>query len=283
MTRAKKADPSSIQFGRAVIGAVGDLHVGSMSGLCPPTGIKRDGGGVYLPNKSQEWMWGRWLSLWDTFYRTDPEQPHIVVVNAEFIDGNHHGTTEIATPDPGEMIEAALEVMKPAMRKNATLLVTRGTEAHSGKAGGIDNAIAKALGAVANDETGSHAEQHLYFETCGVLFDVAHHVGGSRVPHTRGNGIRADVIQAMVDAVESKERAPDVIIRSHVHTLQDTGCNYPLYGVVLPAWQLKTAFAHRVTRSKVQYVGGLICELSEGTYQTRILKWMAPTPKLYRI
>lgn len=268
---------------RAVLGAVGDLHVGSIWGLCPPTGILRDGGGRYLPNPIQVWMWERWLDFWIEFYATDPGAPHVVLVNAEFIDGNHHGTTEIATPEPAEQAAAALEVMRPVLRNAAALIVTRGTEAHSGKAGAADRGIAAALKAqgvnviVQPDPGASEAEHELVFDLCGVRFDVAHHVGGTRVPHTRGNNIRSEVNQAIHDYAEIKQRLPDILIRGHVHNLADTGENFPIYGVVLPAWQTKTAFAHRVTRQKVTRVGGLICECTgDGNYHKRVRTWKVP-------
>ena len=77
---------------------------------------------------------------------------------------------------------------------------------------------------------------------------------------TRGNNIRAEMQDAILANV-----APDVMIRSHVHTYADTGRMFwPKQAVVTPAWQLKTAFTHRVTRLPAREVGGVVFEIEDG-------------------
>ena len=77
---------------------------------------------------------------------------------------------------------------------------------------------------------------------------------------TRGNNIRAEMQDAILAGC-----APDIMIRSHVHTYADTGRMFwPKQGVVTPAWQLKTAFTHRVTRLPSREVGGVVFEIENG-------------------
>ena len=77
---------------------------------------------------------------------------------------------------------------------------------------------------------------------------------------TRGNNIRAEMQDALLAGVQF-----DIMVRSHVHNYADTGRMFwPKQGCVTPAWQLKSAFAHRVTRLPAREVGGVVFEIEDG-------------------
>ena len=245
---------------RVVVAIVSDLHVGSTVGLCPPNGIELEDGGRYMPNTVQGWTWDRWCEFWQDARDFAAGAEVIGIVNGEFVDGNHHGTTQIATPSPAMMAAAAIDVMQPACKLASQWYVTKGTAAHVSPGGASDAAIAARLGAVCDPETNQHAAYHWRVQVGPVLFDLAHHIGGNIRPWTRGTNIRAEVIEALIHT----HHRPMVIVRSHVHTYVDTGSTFgDVLGVVTPAWQLKTEYAHRVTRNPQRTVGGLLFEVTE--------------------
>lgn len=240
--------------------AFSDLHVGSTVALCPPGGILLEDGGRYMPNRAQEWLWSRWKDFWALIRAERRKRPVVGIMNGEFVDGRHHDSTQLASASPEIMASAALEVMEPAMPALSVLYVTRGTEAHSGHGAASDYAIGRELGAVRDPATGMSAAYQWRIDVGGVTFDAAHHVGGGARVSTRGNGVRAE----LVDMLAAGD-APDVLIRSHVHNYADTGRNFwPRQGFVTPAWQLKTAYGHRVTRLRQQTVGGVLVEVENG-------------------
>lgn len=243
-----------------LIVAFSDLHVGSTVALCHPDGIALEDGGRYTPNIAQQWLWQRWLEFWQIVRVERKRRPVIGVMNGEFVDGKHHDSTQLASASPEIMASAALDVMAVAMPALSALYVTRGTEAHSGHGAASDYAIARELGAVKDPTTGMSAAYQWRIDIAGAVIDAAHHVsGGSRVS-SRGNGIRAE----MIDMLATGD-APDVLIRSHVHSYSDTGRNFwPRQAFVTPAWQLKTAYGHRVTRLRSQAVGGVLVEIEDG-------------------
>lgn len=246
---------------RILLAAVSDLHVGSTVAICPPSGIALEDGGRYTPNVAQVWIWDQWMRYRAVLagYKRSGWKV-VLIVNGEFIDGLHHESSQLAANSPEIMASAAVEVMMPMVNTCDVLYVTRGTEAHSGKGAASDYAIARELGAVRDPDSGQCAAYQWRIDVGGVIVDAAHHVtGGSRMT-TRGNNIRAEMQDALLANV-----APDIMIRSHVHTYADTGRMFwPRQGVVTPAWQLKTAFTHRVTRLPAREVGGVVFEIENG-------------------
>lgn len=264
----------------AVLAAVGDEHVGSTIGLCPPDGIELEDGGRYMPNVFQLWMWERWLEYWDAVDQTANGLPIIAVSNGEFIDGNHHRTTQIATPNPQMMIDAAVKVWRPIAGKAYQTYATKGTEAHIGAGGASDSAVAGAIEAQKDPDTRKPIFDHLKLVVAGVSFSIAHHVSSTARMWTHGNNIRTEVLEMMDDARDSGQAPPDYVIRGHVHKFSDTGLNYRTRGLVLPAWQGLTGYVSRLTRRENRTVGGVIIKCQNGKSQmelfTRTLPGRAP-------
>ena len=254
---------------QAVLANVSDLHVGSTVALCPPEGIGLEDGGRYIPSKAQEWVYERWVSFWEDFWRTSPKWPHVVVMNGEAIDGDHHQTTQIVGSNILMMEEAATKLLRPIRERCDYFFVTKGTPAHASPGGRSDERVARELEAEKDPDTRQSAFYHLSLMLAGVAFDIAHHVGNDGRPWTRGTAIRSEVAIHMNECAENRLRPADVLIRGHVHKVTDTGVNFPTYGIVSPAWQLKTEFVHRISRNRVASVGGLIFVLENGQWSPR--------------
>ena len=120
-----------------VIAAVGDTHCGSTVGLCPPI-YELNGQGHREANTIQKWLWRSWIDYW---HRIDAlvEQHNAdlwVVLNGDIVEGVHHGTTQVVSLRVDDMMNIALSVLEPRVRKAKHLFVTKGTEAHVGAGAG---------------------------------------------------------------------------------------------------------------------------------------------------
>jgi hypothetical protein len=245
---------------RVFVAVVSDLHIGSTVALCPPEGIALEDGGRYMPSQVQKWVWEKWQAFWHTVKQRAGLSPLIVVVNGEFCDGNHHMTSQIATPSEQQMIDAAIDVMSKPATMAKELYVTIGTKVHSGAGGGFDHLIAKELGARRDPETGRSAFYRLPLIVKNTLFDFAHHISGGTRETSRGTNIRGECIDVRLET--HGRRCPDVVVRSHVHTFADTGNNLRgMYGVVTPAWQMMSEHTQRIKRKMQREVGGLLFEV----------------------
>lgn len=262
-----------------VVVPIGDLHVGSSVALCPLHGVQLEDGGRYMPNDAQRWLWERWSALLARVRELRRRRYHIIVISlGEFIDGRHHESTQLLSQSPEIQASAALDVMQPLATLSHELYVVRGTEAHSGKGAASDFAIGRELGARADPSTGMHAFYRLLLDVDGVNFDVAHHVGGGGDDmRTYGGAIRREMAAMLMERPDTH-----VVLRGHVHRLADTGEAYGLdrWGAVIPAWQLKTAFAHRITRREDFTVGTWLIEVAKrGEWSRERMMWSVPTPQ----
>lgn len=244
--------------------------------------MELEDGGRYLPNAFQKWMWAQWVEFWQAARDFNPKKyPVILIANGEFIDGNHHGTTQIATPSPEVMAKAALQVWKPALAlKPFKTYVTKGTAAHVGAGGASDDLIATMLGAEKDPTTGQSAFYQLRLNIAGVGFDIAHHVSGTARMWTHANNIRTEVLEVMDECLSNGQPLPDYVLRGHVHKFADTGLNYPTRGLITPAWQGTTEFVNRLTRRANRTVGGFLflCENGESELKLWRSTLKAPAP-----
>ena len=258
-----------------VVVPIGDLHVGSSVALCPAHGVQLEDGGRYTPNDAQLWLWARWLDLVARVRELRRRRYHVVLVSlGEFVDGRHHESTQLLSQAPEIQASAAIDVMQPMMALAHELYVLRGTEAHSGKGAATDYAIGRELGARRDPATGMHAFYRLLLTVAGVHFDVAHHVGGGGDdPRLYGGAIRRETGAMLMERPDTH-----VVLRGHVHRVADTGDAYPTcWGAVVPAWQLKTAFTHRVTRRDAFQVGTWLIEIHRaGAWEKKKLMWSVP-------
>jgi hypothetical protein len=253
--------------GRDVWAIVSDLHCGSTLGLCPPSGVQLDDGGWYTPSYYQKALWGCWEEYWQKVKEAlRPGDRLFVVVNGDWVDGNHHGTAQIISPNlAATQHEVALATIQPAIALNPTrFIVIRGTEVHVGSSGGQEEALAKVLPAtIDNDKTGAHSWWHWQCESEGVLMDFAHHGAVGKLPHTRSNPAKTLAVKIMVAAAKHGTRMPDVVYRSHAHQAADTFSEFPCRVIQTRAWQLSTAFVERIAAGSLPEIGAII-QINEG-------------------
>lgn len=268
MTRARYARSP------IVVVPVGDLHIGSSVALCHPDGIVLEDGGRYMPNAAQVWLWRQYDAILARVRELRKRRVHVVTVfMGEFVDGRHHETTQLASQAPEIQAAAALDVVMPLATMSQELYVMRGTDAHSGHGAASDYAIGRELGAV-RDQTGQAAYYKLRLDVGGVLFDIAHHVsGGGDDVRLYGNAIKRETAAMLFE-----DPAINIVLRGHVHRYADTGEAFGLtrWGMVVPAWQLKTSFTHRITRREDATVGTHLIHIESGAWSRERLMWTVP-------
>ncbi len=130
---------------------VADTHCGSVTGIM--TRHQWQGKSFCDPNHVQKIVRGQFDEGISAAYDARKRGYRLIVcVVGDAIDGNHHKTVELVTPDIEEqksihvaVMEEALEKLKFNRKKGDLLYYIEGTEAHTGSSEG---AIAKDLHAV---------------------------------------------------------------------------------------------------------------------------------------
>jgi hypothetical protein len=251
-----------------------DQHAGSTVALCPPS-IDLDDGGRYEASAAQRWLWGLWLGYWEWIeqlrekYKAELYQEF----NGDMTDGNHHGTTQILSGNSTVQAHVVDAVMRPPLALGLDRMFwVRGTEAHVGPSAAYEERIATGLQkdgrpVVGDPETGKASWWHLRAEVEGVRLDFAHHGRGFGRPWTKGTGVGTLAAQIFFEHCEADEPFPHLAIRSHYHKHSDSGNQYRTRVIQTPAWQLQTAYTHKVVPDSVADIGGIAVLCRDGQYE----------------
>ena len=265
-----------------VIAWTSDQHCGSTVGLCPPK-VRLPEGGNYEESKPQAWMWERWIDFWGKVERIRRREKAILYCgyNGDLYEGDHHGTKQIVSRDSHVQSYIADTVFNvPRKLKPKYQFVVRGTECHVGSA---EEDRAAWMKAQKDPVTGNWSHWHLRQEINGVRFDVKHHGRIGTRPWTRSNPVSMLAFNIWAEHAERELPYPHVAIRSHFHTSADSGDAYKTRVIQLPAWQLKTAHAHKVVAENIADIGGVIIIVPpDGEYEIKRVLYPVELPPMWR-
>lgn len=243
---------------------ISDTHAGCQFGLCPPS-VKLDGGGSYTHSALQKKVWKMWRLFWNDWVPLVTKgEPYIIVHNGDCIDGVHHGSTTQVSHNIQDQRNIAVKILKPVVNNPMCkgYYHVRGTEAHVGKAGEYEEAVAKELGAVP-DSSGNYARWELWMNLNDSIVHFSHHIGTTGSSAYESTGVYKEMVEAFNESGRWGDKPPDVVVRSHRHRQFETRiATKKGYGIslVTPGWQLKTPFVHRLPggRASTPQIGGYL-------------------------
>ena len=234
---------------------VSDTHFGSAVSLS--NGHKLDDGGDYVPSELQKKLWALWGNFWDWTYEHLKGEPFVLVHNGDIIDGVHHKLTALTSHNLTTQNRIAVAALGPHVSRAAAYYQIRGTEAHGGKSGQEEEAVAAALGAIQDESTGSFSRWELWMKFGKELLHFAHHIGTTSSTAYESSAPMREIVAAFVEAGQWGMRPPSFVIRSHRHRyikVEPPNCCI----VVTPAWQAKTPFVYKVDRMRGPMFGGIL-------------------------
>lgn len=242
-----------------IIAAIFDPHFGSNTAPAPEKfevhTARPNETVTQTANKIQNDLREKWDDYWQYVFNlagiTPTHRKHrLVVINGgDVMDGDHHGTYQIIR-EPQDQFVIANTMMGEAHKQADVRVGIIGTPAHAGQEGNSEYNFYQA-------NNYQHIGQQLSVEIDGVLFDLAHHVSGSkRQSNSSAARVAADVALSYYQA---GKRAPNYVLRGHVHMLDDSG--YRVRGtrcIFAPSWQLRTTYGYRVANTGLSDIGGLV-------------------------
>jgi hypothetical protein len=168
--------------------------------------------------------------------------PFVLVLNGDLIDGNHHRTMQIISPDVGDHVEAAIHSLRPLVAKASDTFIIKGTECHTHNA---ETVVGKALKTRINSETKLPSWDRLTLDLNGVRCVFRHHIGTTTRRGLAGTQLSMQLVEEQVEAANAGEPIPRVLCCAHRHKVgyyqDDNGLS-----LVTGAWQDLTRFAHKV-------------------------------------
>jgi hypothetical protein len=263
-----------------VIAVTSDQHCGSTLGLCPKEGVRVDDDSEYHPSKAQQWTWDCWEDYWKRVAAARKGADLYCVLNGDAVEGWHHNTHQVISinPEPQAYItERVFGVAKDPTK----VFVIRGTETHVGPGGSSEEALGKKLKAERSEsKTWSH--WRLRMEVHGVRLDFQHHGRTGTRPWTRASAVGALAAEIFYEHSAAGYPHPHLAIRSHRHVHADSYDASPTRVIQTPAWQLKTAHAHKVAPESIADIGGIIITVTpDGQYDVEKKLYKPELPAMW--
>lgn len=218
-----------------------DLHCGSTVGLLPPS-FKTLEGQKVDQNPIQQWLWRCWTDAMQWIDEISDGDPYAVVLGGDLIEGSHHRTTQIISPDIGDHVEAAIHCLRSLTQKSKATFIVKGTDCHTGN---TETVVGKALKTRINPETDLPSWDRLTLDVNGVRCVFRHHIGTTTRRGLAGTQLSMQLAEEQVEAANNGEPIPRVLCCAHRHKV---GYYQDSNGICLVtgAFQDLTRFAHKV-------------------------------------
>ena len=206
----------------------------------------------HMPNSEQVRIWEHFQYCAGVIAEVRKGKSIVLVHNGDAIDGNHHGTLQIAPRLPNEQKDIHVELMmhfqkRVGFTRGDRLYYTIGTEVHTGD---IEHKIGEDLGAVETPD-GVRAFDELLLEINGKRIQWTHHGPRAGDGPNRGNAFRNWLRNRFYDEINEGQVPPHFIITGHTHDPfwqifigRYQGEYFSVRGLISPSWQAKTRYAH---------------------------------------
>jgi hypothetical protein len=259
---------------------IADTHVNSTTGLCPPEGIELDDGGRYQPSKAQRWLWQCYQDvLADAAQLATTCDRFMVWFLGDLVDKIGKGTQLVTYNDPA-IVKAGVAIIEAAQPiASCGVGIIRGTSAHVGDSGALEEAVAKAVGARPYPpDSGRASSWNAKLDLQGRIIWLAHHgkIGG--LPHTKLNALGNVCYAAIAEAIENSEPLPALVAMAHTHHKADTHDEYPVRVVQVPSFQLTTEHGNRIKPFRTLPIGGALVTVEDGRLDVTF-KLFRPSPE----
>lgn len=250
---------------------ISDLHNGSKYALMHPLNAAD-----YKPNKIQTWLFKVWNNnfLADVERILDEYKPDYVHLSElgdmGDLDHNNRSPEEVWTRNPDDIVDNYARLLAPLYSMVDSVHVVRGTKAHIGENGGIDEKIAKDCDKtiptknIKSDGEPVYAGWYAEFTLSDVHFEIAHH-GKNRSKWTDINMLVSLGNEILLKRTKNGQRVPDVVSRGHFHYGAHTPYDMRPYVVSVPSWQLPNTFVYRIDATvETPHVGGHVIIVRDG-------------------
>lgn len=236
-----------------------DLHVGASTGLLPPNFVNFEGNEI-KQNDYQKWLWDCWQDCWKWQKEVCGKDDWACAVNGDLIDGNHHLTREIFSPDVGDHVGGAIELLVDTLKPATAVFLTEGTNVHTQNSEhGIASVLAWNDVKVVKHNKQKSAWPTLDLVIAGTRVSIDHHVSSAMQTASESGAFSRVLSDMRSRRTRAQWSEPKFIVRSHRHQYGYFSDGYSSM-VILPPWQGLSRFVHRVATGAVPQCGMVIAD-----------------------
>lgn len=250
-----------------ILAITGDWHVNDTCALCPPQFI-RERGSTHTPDKFQRAIWRAWIDYWKVVAERKEalKAPVVAVYNGDLGDMNKHSKVQLISQYRPDIERAMVDVAQPALEVADCNIIIRGTEAHTGDCGELEEWFADDIGAEISPD--GHASWWVWrAEIEGVKIHITHHPPtASRLQNKRGQAVARMCERLYAEYDLAGQTKPHLAFWSHIHWSAQ-GHEMGIEGWTVPPWKGLGAFGHRIGVTLPGPVGGLICIIDDGKWK----------------
>jgi hypothetical protein len=212
-------------------------------------------------------LWKSYMSYWSEVKSLAGEYDAEIwtVFGGDGTDDNKHSKHGLLTKNISDMISISSATFQPALDLSTKLFYIRGTEAHTGGAGELEELVAKEIGAQEDAHTGRRSRYSMLLNVNKVLQFYAHHPPSTSMrPWTLGGGAMRSSMVLSYDFLLNGDPPPEFAVYGHVHHFEESGKNHPVHVFFSPSWRLTDSYGHRIGLSgRIEAVGGLVFIIKE--------------------
>jgi hypothetical protein len=240
------------------LAVTGDWHLNDTKALCPPVFRKEDG--EYRASDFQLAIWSAWCEYWELVedWKAKLSARIISVACGDLADANKHSKAQLISPLKADIQRGLQDVIKPAEGIADYHVIVRGTEAHTGACGELEEEFANDLTSAVHDDWGGTASWWVWKAKLeGVIIQASHKPPTStRLPGKRGQAV-SRMCERLADEYDGKPDRPDLAFWAHVHW-SAPGYDKGIHGWTVPSWKGIGQFGYHLAVTKPSPVGGLI-------------------------
>jgi hypothetical protein len=248
---------------------INDTHINSTVALCKPT-VQLDDGQEVKISKAQKWFWENWLDLLE---QVDKQKPDVLIVNGDALEGDTKKRSyQLITRNPATIVGIGSETLEPLVSKIPAVYFIRGTGAHGGKSGFLEEDLARDFdNSVKVGNNYSHWSLNMIVD--GVRISAAHHATMGGLPWTKANAANNLAARVMSQYAQDGEKPPDIVLRGHVHRWGDSHDAYRTRAIVVPGWTLATEFVQKISPDTLPECGAVFISCDDGKFEAEKVKY----------
>lgn len=245
-----------------------DGHTNSYVGLAKPERLRLDNGDIVSAGEVRRFIFHTFEDILEQVDKRKRGDLYSVL-NGDAGEGDYKGrTTTIISRDAAQIQKYMNDVYAPIFQMSKGVWVVRGTEAHVGCNGALEESLAANFRNTIKDKN-TDSWQALFLNIDGVTMDIMHHPKGSGTSRPMNSQGLVDRLasDALFEYANAGDAPPQLVVRSHLHGYKDSHNAFRTRAIITPPLSLLTPYNYRSGINHENALGCILIHCENGQYE----------------